>query len=202
MNEKNTGPDTEMELNTDEDPAGTRAEAGEILSVLWTFLSVFITACIVIAALALVAVKAAGCSLFSIETGSMAPACPVNSVVVIKPYGSFEEIQTGDIITYVIDDAGTTVTHRVVSADAADRTVTTQGDANDTADASPVLYENVVGKVILCIPKIGKIAKAITAKKNRPIVIGIITLFLIWGFLGDAAANAVRRHIAERKKKW
>lgn len=183
-----------------ETAAGRHAKARENLSVVWTFISTFVIACIVIVALAFVAVKVSGCYLFCIETGSMTPAYPVNTVVVVKPYGSFEEIQVGDVVTYVMNEEGATVTHRVVSIDTASGTVTTQGDANDTADASPVLYGNIVGKVIIGIPKVGEAVKVITAEGNRNIIIAIIAVLFVWAFVWDWVRKMIRKHRSRNKQ--
>ena len=183
-----------------EQAAGSHERARENLSILWTFISTFVVACVVIAALALVVVKVSGCYLFTIETSSMAPAYPANTLVVVKPYGSFSEVEVGDVVTYVMNSEGLTVTHRVVSVDTANETVTTQGDANNTADASPVLYGNIVGKVVIGIPGIGKLIEAITAEENRPVVIAVIAAVLIWGFAWDWIC-ALARKIRARKNK-
>lgn len=193
--------DTPEVTDEKETRPGKHAKAKENLSVLWTFISTFIVACIVIAALGLVVVKVSGCYLFSIETGSMTPSYPVNTVVVVKPYNSFDEIEVGDVITYVMNEEGSTVTHRVVEIDDANETVTTQGDANDTADASPVLYGNVVGKVIIGIPKIGKVVKVITAEENRNIIIVVIVVILAWAFAWDWVRKLIRRRKAKKNQE-
>ena len=176
---------------------GRHAKAKENLAAVWTFISTFVIACIVIVALALVAVKVSGCYLFTIETASMAPEYPVDTVVVVRPYGSFAEIQVGDVVTYVMNEAGDTVTHRVVAIDAAGRTVTTQGDANDTADATPVLYGNVVGEVVYSIPKVGRVVRVITDEDNRAVIIAVIAALLIWGFAWDWVRGLIRRRRAQ-----
>ena len=177
----------------------SHAKAKENLSLVWTFISTFIVACIVIIAAALVVVKVSGCYLFTVQTGSMTPTYPVNTVVVVKPYDSFEEVQVGDVVTYLINEEGSTVTHRVVSVDTANETVTTQGDANSAADASPVLYGNVVGKVIIGIPKIGKAVNVITDEDNRAIIIVIIVVILVWAFAWDWVRKLIRRRRAKKK---
>lgn len=179
-----TIPGLTYEEESIEEPSKPGREAALLVR---TFITSFLVAVIVIIAVALVAVKVSGCYLFTIETGSMTPAYPVNTVVLVKPC-DFSEISIGDTVTYVMNAEGTTVTHRVVAIDTEERTFTTQGDANSTADASPVLYENVIGKVIVGIPKIGVVVKVITANDNRNIIIAIIILLfaavVISSFIG------------------
>jgi len=65
----------------------------------------------------------------------------------MKSYG------IGDIITYKHGDIY--ITHRVV--DITDKGYITQGDANNTEDTEAVKAEDIVGKVVLVIPKIGAV---------------------------------------------
>ena len=155
-----------------------RSSLKEVLHLAGRFISTFIVTIIVVAALALAVIKLTGCGLFTIESGSMTPAYPVNTVVLVKP-AEFEEIEIGDVITYVLNGSGTLVTHRVIAINTEDKTFTTKGDANSTADTGAVLYENVVGKVVAGIPKIGAIVRIIGAQENRSAMILIIAIFII-----------------------
>lgn len=83
-------------------------------------------------------------------TGSMEPAIPVHSFIVVDTDNS-QAYQVGDIITFhSSDDAleGSLNTHRIVAVeDAADGTPVyhTKGDANPVEDAAPVPAADVVG---------------------------------------------------------
>ena len=57
----------------------------------------------------------------------------------------------GDIVTY--QTGGTPVTHRIVSEN--EKGYRTKGDANNTDDGTDIPKEDVVGKVVLVLPKIG-----------------------------------------------
>ena len=177
------------------------AKAKENLSLVWTFISTFIVTCIVIIAVALVAVKVSGCYLFTVQTGSMTPTYPVNTVVLVKPYDSFEEVQVGDVVTYLLDESGTTVTHRVVSIDTVNEKLTTQGDANDSPDAAQVLYGNVIGKVVVGIPNIGKIVKVVAAEENRTTVIAVIVIILAALILSDLIKSIRRKRRNKKQQK-
>ena len=86
-------------------------------------------------------------------TGSMEPAIPVHSFIVVDTDNS-QAYQVGDIITFhSSDDAleGSLNTHRIVAVeDAADGTPVyrTKGDANPVEDAAPVPAADVVGRVV------------------------------------------------------
>ena len=78
---------------------------------------------------------------------------------------SFSDISLGDIITFSsIDPAypGLTVTHRIVGKEKSTTgkyLFRTKGDNNNVMDPSIVEEDNIYGKVILKIPKLGVIRK-------------------------------------------
>lgn len=91
----------------------------------------------------------------AVATGSMEPAIAVGDAVVTCPSAA-EDLREGDIIRYAKN--GTTVIHRIVDCtqDETGRPVfVTQGDSNNTPDADPVLPEQILGKVLFTIPKLG-----------------------------------------------
>ena len=47
------------------------------------------------------------------------------------------------------------VTHRIIGIDEEAQQLHTQGDANETEDAAPVAFTNVVGKVFFHLPLLG-----------------------------------------------
>ncbi|MCD8365872.1 MAG: signal peptidase I, partial [Clostridiales bacterium] len=162
------------------------------LSAIADFVSTFITAVIVIAAVAIVAMRLMGWNMYSVDSYSMTPAYPINSLVVIRPVEP-ETIQVGDVITYVFNEDGVLVTHRVTEIDRSSETFTTKGDANETADASPVLWGNVVGKVVIGVPGLGALLRTLTSEEHRPIVIGVIVGLLVLSFGWDI--------VSKRRKK-
>lgn len=124
-----------------------------------------------------------GVEMKAVLTGSMEPELPVGSLLIITPT-QYEDINTGDDITFVRDKNLTLVTHRVISKDDANRQITTQGIANNTPDA-PTSYDNVVGKVSLSIPYLGYIIIWTSDLKGKIIALIIIAaLIAISIFLG------------------
>jgi len=88
-----------------------------------------------------------------VYSGSMEPAIPVGSVVVIKPVDP-ETLKVGDILCFKIEtESPTTVTHRIINITS--QGFITKGDANEDPDTWIVKKENVVGKVIATIPYLG-----------------------------------------------
>ena len=131
-----------------------------------------------------------GFTLLNVETGSMQPELPVNSLIFVQRVDP-EEISQGDIITFVLNENGVLATHRVREVNSASRTFITKGDANNTADA-PVMWDNVVGKVRFKIPKIGGLFEKITSVKNRPVVIAIIACLVVGMFVSDEMVKKKR----------
>lgn len=127
---------------------------GRGVSVLmWTLLAASVAAVV-----ALVAVpRLAGAQPYTVVTGSMAPAMPPGTVVVVKPE-PFDRIRQGDVITFQLESGQPdVVTHRVVGIDVVEgqTRLRTQGDANPAADADAVRPEQVRGTVWYHVPWIG-----------------------------------------------
>jgi len=97
----------------------------------------------------------------TVISGSMRPTLDVGDVVIIAKV-SADTIKTGDIIQFR-EGEGVTTVHRVVEIQESEgkRVFITQGDANREPDAKPVIPENVVGKAVFTIPKIGWAAIAV-----------------------------------------
>ena len=94
-----------------------------------------------------------GMKLYCVETGSMEPDYPVGSMVVVERVW-FDQLKEGDVITYVVSD-NTVVTHRLIGIDTEHQLLTTKGDNSNVADASPVSYKNVIGRVKFGIRGVG-----------------------------------------------
>ena len=89
-----------------------------------------------------------GFSAAVVVTGSMSPAIEPGDLVVCR---SSADYAVGDVITF--RSGASLVTHRIVGS--GDGGYTTQGDANNVADADPVPRGAVVGKVVFTVPKLG-----------------------------------------------
>ena len=93
-----------------------------------------------------------------IGSGSMEPVMYAGDVSVVAEVEP-ENIKEGDIIQFrTAEDY--TILHRVIEVIETGGVVSyiTKGDANDEPDKEPVLADNVVGKVIFTVPKIGWVA--------------------------------------------
>ncbi len=86
-----------------------------------------------------------------VYTGSMEPAIPVGSIVIIKPVNP-ATLKIGDIICFKLSGTAS-VTHRIVNVTNGE--FTTKGDANEEPDLWTVKKESVIGKVEMTLPLIG-----------------------------------------------
>lgn len=108
-----------------------------------------------------------GYTFFEVATGSMADTINIGDIVVVKINESFEE---NDIIVY--KEENSFITHRVIKIDG--QNLITRGDANNSED-KPIKSDQILGKVIYVIPKIG-IWRNILAS---PEILGMIIVFII-----------------------
>ena len=84
-------------------------------------------------------------------SGSMEPAIPVGSAVVIKPVDP-RTLKVGDVICYQFSDS-MLVTHRIAEINGTG--FVTKGDANKDKDIKIVNEKDVVGSIVLTLPFIG-----------------------------------------------
>ena len=186
-----------------EKPDDTTAEAGQDAaekkkgkpSFVSDFLFVFVLTLFLLVTLIMLGTKLFGYQMLSVDSGSMEPNFPEDSLIFVKtvdPSG----LQADDVITFTVDEKGTLVTHRIVAVLKDERSLVTRGDANNTNDPSTVPYGNVVGKAELCLPKIGAVFRVVTAESNRVyvyIIIGLLVgLTVLWIILD---------HIKKKKRK-
>lgn len=114
---------------------------------------------------------------YVVLTGSMVPEILVNDVVVTKRKEP-SKLEVNDIITFVSTDSrfsGLIITHRIrnkfVDTATGKYTFETKGDANPSPDFTLTKGENVLGEVILKIPKLGYIQQFLATKGGWIIVI-------------------------------
>ncbi len=102
-------------------------------------------------------------SAYTIVSPSMVPSINVLDVVVTKRVDNPEDLKKGDVITFNSTDyrySGVTVTHRIQNIEKTSRgeyLFTTKGDNNNTADSSRISFNEIYGRVLFRIPKIGYI---------------------------------------------
>ncbi len=150
---------------------------------------------VLVGALAIVVPAATGSVPMTVLTGSMTPAYPPGTLIIVQPVEA-SNIRIGDSITYQIESGKpAVVTHRVVSiSSATDGTINfqTKGDANNTVDEKSVIPEQIRGKVWYALPYLGYVNTAVNGEARGWLIPLIaIGLFLYVGYL--AASGIVSR---------
>lgn len=122
---------------------------------------------------------------YVVLTGSMVPEIMPKDVVITKRR-SPEELEPGDIITFLSSDSrlsGIIVTHRIKEVfqdkTTGKYTFQTQGDANNTVDFALAESHNIIGEVIFKIPKVGYIQELLASKGGLIIFIFIPCLAVL-----------------------
>jgi len=92
-------------------------------------------------------------SLYLVQSGSMEPAINTGDVVVVKEQPNYQE---REVITFY-DSDHRVVTHRIlkIQSDGKETVFVTKGDANESADTNPVPQSQVIGKLVMVLPKMG-----------------------------------------------
>ena len=123
-------------------------------------------------------------SLYTIVSPSMEPKIKVYDVVVNTRIDDASEIKKGDIITFISTSNisnGMTVTHRVTDVVKGQNGLEfrTKGDNNLAEDTATAKEEDLIGKVVLRLPQLGRLQFFIASNGGWLIVVLIPALFII-----------------------
>jgi signal peptidase len=155
---------------------------------------------LVLLTLGVLAPRLGGATPYTILTGSMQPAMPPGTLVVVKPVEP-EHIAIGTVITYQLESGKpTVVTHRVVRVGidgTGQRIFSTQGDANNAPDAIPVLPAQVRGEEWYSVPYLGHLNNALTGGE-RAIAVYVVGFGLIL-YAATMFAGAARDRRRDRR---
>ena len=126
---------------------------------------------------------------YVIVSQSMVPTIKVNDAIIVKR-DNYDRYIVGDIISFYsteYDSNGMVVTHRIINKDKKNSTTslyTTKGDNNSIADKNSVQTDNVYGKVLFVLPKIGFIKNFLSNPLNIILCILIPSTIIIVVDLG------------------
>lgn len=152
-----------------------------ILLKIWPLITTIIVIAAMACAMALVGVRLFGLKPYAIISPSMTSDknnYNVGDLVYVKKYDP-DKIKVNDVITFVVNEEGTVATHRVVEIDKSNRCFYTKGDANQNRDGSPVFYDNLVGKVVFSLPKLGYVSSYVTSESGKYICIAALIVLVI-----------------------
>lgn len=153
----------------------------------WVVNGLSLLALVLVVGIGLAAVivpRLAGATTLAVLTGSMEPAYPPGTLVVVRPTPP-EEIRVGDVITFQLESGKPAVaTHRVVEkgfrADGEHQFVT-QGDANPVPDAKPVREVQVRGRLWYAIPHLGRVSVLLDGNQRALLTTAVAGGLLAYG---------------------
>lgn len=136
---------------------------------------------LVVCSIFLMGSRLLGYQIFNVISGSMEPAYSVGDLIYVKEV-DVDSIKVGDPITFVLNEELVVATHRVVEIDYENKHFYTKGDANDTVDASPVHFNNVIGVPQFSLPLLGYVSDFI---QNPPgtyitLIVGAILIAIVY----------------------
>jgi len=127
------------------------------MKILKVIYSIFVAFIVVVAVLLIVSVLpiTGNYKIMVVQSGSMAPAIKMGSIVAVKPA---DDYKIGDVITfgpYTRTKAPTS--HRIYDIKVIDGqpVYITKGDANNAPDAREITKRDVLGKVLFSVPYVG-----------------------------------------------
>jgi len=90
-----------------------------------------------------------------VQSGSMAPAIKMGSIVMVKPV---EDYKIGDVVCFgQITRTKSPITHRIYDIKVVENEVSyiTKGDANNAPDLREISKREIIGKVLFSVPYVG-----------------------------------------------
>ena len=133
-----------------------------------------------------------GYTFFEVASGSMKPTLEVNDVIVVKITN--ENLKKGDIIAFQGESA--VITHRILYIDG--NIITVKGDNNNIVD-KPISRDQVIGKIVKIVPKLGVWKKIIVEPK---ILLSIFITLLLFDFaLSYNKDDKKKKKLIKKKEK-
>ena len=151
---------------------------------IWDAVTSILVAVVVIMAVLLIGLRIMGFQVYNVISGSMEPTYSVGDLLYVKEVDP-DSVQVGDPITFVLNENLVVATHRVIRVDAENRYFYTQGDANDTPDAAPVHFNNLIGVPKFSLPGLGYVSDFVQNPPGTYITIGVGLMIIALLFLPD-----------------
>ena len=151
---------------------------------IWDTVTTTLVILVVIFAIFLMGSRLVGLQVFNVISGSMEPTYSVGDLLYVKTVDP-DGVKVGDPITFVLNEDLVVATHRVVAVDRENRQFVTKGDANETEDANPVHFNNLVGVPVFAIPLLGYVSAYIQNPPVMYVAIAFGVVLLAAVFLPD-----------------
>lgn len=118
-----------------------------------------------------------GFGMTVVLSGSMEPELSVGDLLIVVKADNYA---VGDVVVY--QSGGMGVVHRITQIDG--QTVTTKGDANNTADA-PIALSQIKGVVAFALPGIGYVVSFIKTPAATVVLLALAVLLMEGSFRKD-----------------
>ncbi|MBQ9973961.1 MAG: signal peptidase I [Oscillospiraceae bacterium] len=171
-----------------------------MLKKIWNTASTILVWFVVAMAVLLVALRVMGFQVYNVISGSMEPTYSVGDLLYVKQVDP-DVVKVGDPITFVLNENLVVATHRVIRVDAENRYFYTQGDANETPDAAPVHFNNLVGIPKFSIPKLGYVSDFVQNPPGVYIALGVGLVLIALLFLPDILFKKAEAPASEKEKE-
>ncbi len=148
-------------------------------------------------------VRLFGLTPYTVTSGSMEPMYPVGSIIYVKKVPP-QDVKVGDAITFYLNRS-TVATHQVWAIEG--ESFRTQGIANRDGegnilhDAVPVLFEDLIGKPVACLPYLGFLYEAIRTPAGICALVFVGAGACLASLLMDSGNSAPSRKGGKRLQK-
>ncbi len=170
----------------------------EKVKKIWDTVTTVLVVLVVIFAVFLMGSRLIGLQVFHVVSPSMEPTYSVGDLLYVKTVDP-DSVKVGDPITFVLNEDLVVATHRVVAIDGENRQFTTKGDANETEDAAPVHFNNLVGVPVFAIPLLGYVSAYIQSPPGMYVAIGLGIVLLAAVFLPDLLAKKSKKQVIQEE---
>lgn len=162
-----------------------KKEVSTLRKTVGKIISTTLFCVVILLSAALLLLGAFGVRFFTVRTGSMHPAYPIGSVIVVCP-AEFSELKKDDVITFYAGNS-TAVTHRIYQIDKVNKTVSTKGDNNNIEDNNIVTEDKILGKVVFSVQYLGYVSIFADTVFGKTVIIstvvGVVLLCIINSFI-------------------
>ncbi len=167
---------------------------------IWDTVTTALVVLVVIFAIFLMGSRLVGLQVFHVVSPSMEPTYSEGDLIYVKSVDP-DSVKIGDPITFVLNEDLVVATHRVVAIDSENREFTTKGDANETEDAAPVHFNNLIGVPVFAIPLLGYVSQYIQSPPGMYVAIGLGIVLLAAVFLPDLLTKKPKKEEVQEEEK-
>ena len=167
---------------------------------IWDTVATALVVLVVIFAIFLMGSRLVGLQVFHVISPSMEPTYSVGDLLYVKSVDP-DSVKVGDPITFVLNEDLVVATHRVVAVDGENRQFTTKGDANETEDAAPVHFNNLIGVPVFSVPLLGYVSAYIQNPPGMYVDFELGVVLLAAVFLPDLLTKKDKKETKQEEEQ-